>query len=404
MRRTAAILAIVGALGAGLAWLLLQGEEPPEVNFAKVRRDRLVSRLVTNGRIVAGNDTPVASPRDGILTSVGVREGQPVQAGAVIAQLDAEGYVTELAAARAREAEAQTELATLEAGGSSSARAELDAAIARVAREISDSRGRVPAIERLVEKNAAPRVELEQLRQRIAALESEQKSLGARRAAIADPANRRAAEARLTEAQAAIAGIERRRALGAIRTPVGGTVYELAIRTPGHVRAGDVIARIGQTGKLRAIVYVDEPELGRVRAGMPVKITWDAVPKREWAGKVARMPSRIVALNARQVGEVECVVSGSGEGLLPGANINAELITEVVEGATLVPTGAVRRQGTQTGVFVLAGDGVEWRAVTTGASSITDTQIISGASDGESVALGAYESLASGDRVTPRHP
>ncbi|MEZ5351082.1 MAG: hypothetical protein R2762_00465 [Bryobacteraceae bacterium] len=162
---------------------------------------------------------------------------------------------------------------------------------------------------------------------------------------------------------------------------------------------------MGRTGAVRAILFVDEPELGRVSNGMAVKITWDGLPKQEWSGVVTRMPTRVAALNSRQVGEVECVVDSAEGQLLPGANINAELVTQVAEAALVAPTGAIQRRGSVTGVWVLTGDNrVKWRPVVTGASSVTETQIISGVSDSESVALGAYESLAEGDRVTPRHP
>ena len=37
--------------------------------------------------------------------------------------------------------------------------------------------------------------------------------------------------------------------------------------------------------------FVDEPEVGRLRMGQAVKITWDALPGRVWNGQVTALPA-----------------------------------------------------------------------------------------------------------------
>ena len=69
-----------------------------------------------------------------------------------------------------------------------------------------------------------------------------------------------------------------------IRAPIGGMVYDLAARPGVYLNIGDLVANVGQTGRLRVRVYVDEPELGRVQQGQPVTITWDALPGRDVGG------------------------------------------------------------------------------------------------------------------------
>ncbi len=406
MSKGVSIVLTAGLILAGaFGWLLLRPGPAPEVNFTRARREKLVSRLVTNGRIDPVDDLAIQAPRDGLVRRILVKQGQTLATGAIVAELEPPpGFQAELASAEARRVEAQGELRTLETGGTRSALAEIDAARARAEQELTGTQNRAASVERLVDKNAAPRVELEQLKARISELELELRNLAARRTAIVPASGRESAAARVMEAETEIARLRNEVSRSLIRTPGSGLVYELARKNPGPVRTGEVIARIGKTDLVRAIVFVDEPELGRVSTGMSVTITWDGMPKREWAGEVSRMPSRIVALNSRQVGEVECLVENSDGRLLPGANINAELITQVVEGALVLPTGAIRHNGPQAGVWVLTEGKVAWRSVTLGASSVSDTQIISGVSDGESVALGAYESLAEGDSVTPRYP
>ena len=78
------------------------------------------------------------------------------------------------------------------------------------------------------------------------------------------------------------------------------------------------------------------------------------------------------------MGEVGCVIENPDRDLLPNANINADIQAAVVSGALVLPKEAFRREGSETGVFLLQGDRVAWRKVNLGASSYTKSQVLSG--------------------------
>jgi multidrug efflux pump subunit AcrA (membrane-fusion protein) len=128
---------------------------------------------------------------------------------------------------------------------------------------------------------------------------------------------------------------------------------------------------------------------------MPVAITWDALPGRVWKGEVESMPTQIVALGTRQVGEVIVTIENQGLELLPGTNVNAEIQSQVVENALTVPKEAIRRDG----VFVLRDGRVRWTPVRLGPSSLTRTAVLSGVSEGDMVALNTEAPLEDGERV-----
>jgi multidrug efflux pump subunit AcrA (membrane-fusion protein) len=99
------------------------------------------------------------------------------------------------------------------------------------------------------------------------------------------------------------------------------------------------------------------------------------------------------------VGEVICTIENPGMELPPGANVNAEIQTQVVENAITIPKEAVRRNAAnQVGVFVLSGDTVQWRSVRLGASSVTRTAV-EGLAEGDAVALSTEQPLQNGERV-----
>jgi HlyD family secretion protein len=152
--------------------------------------------------------------------------------------------------------------------------------------------------------------------------------------------------------------------------------------------------------QFRVKVFVDEPELGRVEVGQPVTITWDALPGRQWQGRVERKPTAIQALGSRQVGEVICSIANQGRALIPGTNVNAEIRTAVVEGALVIPKEALRHDQQGDYVYVLKGDVIERRAVKKGIASITQVQVAEGLNEGDAVALPSDVPLKPGDRVT----
>jgi multidrug efflux pump subunit AcrA (membrane-fusion protein) len=85
--------------------------------------------------------------------------------------------------------------------------------------------------------------------------------------------------------------------------------------------------------------------------------------------------------------------------LVPGTNVNAFILTQVVNNALTIPKAAVRRDG-GIGVFVLqSGNTVKWQAVTTGASDALRVEVVKGLADGDAVAAPTDQLLKTGQKV-----
>ncbi len=391
------LLVLLGVV-AVVAWAWWRNTRPPLVAFAKVARERLVSTLVTNGKAEPYRWAPVRAVRAGLIETVAVERGQRLAAGATIATLDTRDVRAEVSEAEAAVAQARAELDRLARGGPTSARTEVENALAQARADLANAQRDLATLRRLEQHQAATRQQVTDARRQVDRLQAEIAALESKRAALVDPQDRTAAEARLKEAQARLEQARGRLESSRLTAPIAGVVYDLAARPGAFVNAGDLVAAVGQLDRLRVRVYVDEPELGRVREGMPVVITWDALPGRSWKGDVETTPTQVVALGTRQVGEVICTIENPGLELLPGTNVNAEIQTQVAESALTIPKEAVRRNaGNELGVLVLRGGRVEWRRVQLGASSVTRTAVTSGLSEGEMVALSA--DVHSGDRV-----
>ncbi len=382
-------------------WLLRQRSDEPRVTFTKAVRQTLSSTLSTNGKVEPLDYVDVRAEVSGLVARLFVHQGDSVRAGQPLALISQPGSSEELQAAEARAAQANAELTTLRSGGRGSDVAEIEGSVNRLRAQRDAAQRNLESLQRLVAQNAATRFELDQARQSASDLDVQIQALAHRQTALVGRGDLASAQARLREAEANVQLARTHIGQNTIHTPIGGIVYDLPARQGAYLNPGDPVGSVGRLDPVRVRVYVDEPELGRVAPGEAVRITWDALPGKEWSGVVERRPTEVVALGSRQVGEVLCTVANPNHELVPGTNINAFILTQVVQNALTIPKASVRRDN-GVGVFVLRQDNiVKWQPVKTGVSDALRVEITAGIKDGESVAQPTDQPLKDGTRVNP---
>jgi len=393
------LLLLLLVVAAVIGWGVFRKTAPPQVNFTRVKRTTLVSTLPTNGKAEPFEWQAVHAETTGLVSQVAVREGERVAKGAVLATIVDPSLQADVAAGEAKMTEAGANLAALEAGGKATELAGIENSLARARFDLEQHRKDLDTLRRLAQKQAATPQDVEAAQDKVRQSEIEIDGLENRRKSLVDRTDVAAARARLRDVEVALNLARQRASQSTLLAPMAGEIYGLAVRPGAYVNVGDPAANVGRLDRLRVRVYVDEPELGRVAEGQPVTITWDALPGKQWHGTVERKPISIQALGTRQVGEVICSIENPGRELIPGANVNAEIRTAVVEGALVVPKETLRHDAQGDYVFALDGDTVARRTVKKGASSVTEIQVVDGLAEGDAVALPSDVPLKPGDRV-----
>ena len=395
-------LLLVPVIALGVWWGIATRNSAPEIRFVKARRETLISNLPTNGKVEPVEWASVRVDAPGLVTTVNVQLGQAVRKGALLARLSEPGLADQVAAAQARTAQVQSDLDVLSKGGKSSELTEIENSLTRLRFDRDQQARETGSLKRLYDKQAATMFELQSSQARLRQMEIDIDNLAKRRAAVVSKPDLASAQARLREAQSTARATQAKVSQGLIRSPLAGIIYSLPARVGMYLSAGDMVANVGQLDRLRVRVYVDEPELGRVRVGQPVKITWDAQPDRNWKGTVERLATEITTLGTRQVGEVQCTINNPDHQLVPGTNINAFIETTSITHALTVPKEAIRRDGNNADVYVLeGGNTVRLKRIGTGASSVTRTQVTTGLTEEEPIALATDKVLKDGDKVKP---
>jgi RND family efflux transporter MFP subunit len=181
-----------------------------------------------------------------------------------------------------------------------------------------------------------------------------------------------------------------------IRAPFDGRVAEIPVAVGEYIAPGAKIAVLYDDRTLEVETHVGERDLALVRAGQMVTVTSPAAPSAAMAGTVrliipaADPASRVATLRIRLVDPPPTV--------LPGTSATAQIVVERRENVLVVPTQALRHDGSDAVVVVKDGR-ADVRQVRVGLRHHPLSQIIDGVSLGEVVVTLGPESLSDGQAV-----
>lgn len=366
-----------------------------------VRRD-LSSWTTGNGKIEPIDPRVIQSQLQTRIERVDVTEGQTVKAGDTLFVLDATDARSELARMREQLLAAQEERKTALQGGSRDEIAQIDNDLLKTNSDIARLTNERDTLQHLYEKQAATRQEIDQNRFALDKDLDDKRLLEEKKKNLADRSKAQGQEAalKIDEAQESIQSLQQKIDSARVAAPVSGTIYTLNAKAGTFVHTGDTLAEMADLRRVRARAFIDEPELGSLKEGQSVEITWDALPARVWGGAVEQLPKTIVTRGSRNVGEVLCSVSNDEALLVPNTNINVRIRTAKRENVLTLPRGAIRTDGNKRFVFTIADGHLQKREVMVGISDPTIYEILSGITEKDAVALQSDADLREGEPVT----
>ena len=384
-----------------LWWALGTRDAVPQIHFAEVRRSEVQSTVSTNGKVEPAEWAAARAEVTGVVRTVSVQQGDTVSEGQALVSLEASSANADVAAAQARTQAAKGEDATLAQGGRAATIAQLDDQIKAAQVTVGIAQRRYESFQRLLPQQAATKMQVDDARDALAQAQAQLTQLQDQRKALVTQTDRVVAKARLQDAETALSVAQRRLGWTVVRSPLAGTLYQFDMRVGAYLQPGELVGLIGRLDQVKVVVYVDEPDLGRVRRALPVTITWEARAGQTWQGRVEKLPTQIVALGTRNVGEVTTIVDNPDHDLLPGVTVYATIVAAQVRDALTIPKGALRTVAGQTGVYKLAARTVVWTPVKVGISDVNSLQILSGLNERDRVALPSESEIHDAAKVKP---
>jgi HlyD family secretion protein len=381
----AGVIVIVVVLAA---FISMGGKQVP-VRVEMAVRATITSTISTNGKIEPMDNFEAHAPAPTTVRQVLVHEGDRVKAGQLLVQLDAASARADAAKAEAQLKAAQADVHAVQAGGTHEEVLTTQAQLVKAQAEVDAGQRNLQALQRLQQKGAASAGEVEAAQNRLRAAQADLKLLQQKQTNRFSGAEVQKVQAQAEEARAAYAAAMDLLTHSEIRAPRAGTVYSLPVRAGQYVNAGDLIVQVANLSTVEVRAFVDEPDIGRLHQGQAVQVTWDAMPGRVWQGELKTVPSTVVTVGSRNVGQVTVDVDNSDLSLLPNVNVSVNIITAKDENALTVPREAVHQEDGHRFVYQVVNGQLQRRDVTTSIANLTRIEVTHGLPDNVEVALGA---------------
>jgi len=382
---------------AGLAWWAFR-PQPVSVETRRIALADFEQTIDEEGKTRVRDRYLVAAPAAGLLERIALKAGDPVDAGAVVAvlrpTLPALRDARTIAELRERVAVAQAHKLAADAQ-TGEARAALD--LARLESERADSLAARGFLSKALQDDA--RLKLQRQSQALKAAEFE------RQAAEHELAVARATLAQSDQAAKGAARVARIE----VRSPVAGRVLRVVQESEAAVTLGASLLEVGDPASLEAVVEVLSQDALRIAPGMPARLTTSpAVPTLR--ASVRRVePSGRTKISTLGVEEqrVNVIVDLDAAGQVPAAlgdgyRVDASIVVLARAGVTVVPVGALFRDGEHWAVFVVDGRSARKRQVELGARNQHAAWVVAGLQSGETVIVYPPDTVSDGVEVRPR--
>jgi HlyD family secretion protein len=365
--------------------------ETVEVHTAKASLQNLTSTISTNGVVEPIEDYQAHAPAPGVIAKVYVGIGSHVERGSPLLKMDDSDARSRLASAQATLDGAVATLKNMQSGGTHDEQATATADLTAAQMQRQQAAMTLATTEALQAKGSASANEVAAAKQRLSDLDTRISLLQMRshdRYGTNDLSVQKAqveqARAALMAAQSAYTGVD-------IRAPFAGTVYSVAVSDYDFVPGGDALLDLADLTRMHVRAYFDEPDIGKLAAGQPVTIVWDAKPHLTWHGHIEMAPTTIETSGTRHVGECLITIDDAKGDLLPNTNVTIKVIVSQLVNVLSIPREALHTQGLNDFVYRVVDGHLKQTPIQVGANGVTVTrvQIASGLNDGDVVAISA---------------
>jgi len=403
------ILAVIILLAVGFATAQgLKPHPPPpvEVTMSTVKRQDLTRTVTAAGHLQARETVKVSSNVTGDLLSLSVKEGDHVNAGQVLGQIDKR--LEESAVAQFRGAVASAVAQVLQ----------IQASLVQDQRDLD-------RMKKLVAEKVASTSDLEKAE---TLLKLDEGRLAGQKQTVAQNQG---------QLDTALYNLSR----ATLTAPIDGTILELDHKVGERIRGSDfsedVVLLMGGLADMEVKAEVGEHEVVGIHEGDDATVEIDAIPEKQFKGKVVAVGKNAQIKNPGTDAEVTTFFVRVGletppDAAPPGMSAAVSIATATHKNVLTVPIQAVTSRETKKGedkgppppkgetevaraapsaeaaagaptgkpkpskvLFVVAKDNtVKQRIVHTGIASRTDVEILDGVEEGDTIVDGPYRTLA----------
>lgn len=371
-------MVLLGALLISVfAWVILTKGPlaPVNVTTERIQTETLSPEVFGVGIVEARHSYAISPVMTGRISTLLVDQGDQVQAGQVVAELDPIDLVEKLTSSRLVGERAANSVKVAEAllvqsqsqgktmAASYKRYSELQAQ-GFVSRELLDAK--------LNEKTAA-----------FAAIDAATASLAA-------------AKRDQSRAQSDAAGVVRLREQTRLTSPVSGIITAKLVEQGAIIVPGQTVLQVIKPDDLWVKTRIDQKQAGMIRADQKTTIVLRSRPQTSVSGVVERIDLISDAVTEERIVNVSAPELNASLGEYAEVTIKLP----VQENARSIPTAAVKRINQQDGVWVLQDGQPKFKPVKIGISTLSGrTQILDGIADSDEVIVYSQQAMKEGMKL-----
>lgn len=362
------------------------------LRYAVVTRGDLMRDISVQGRVVASLHPTLFSPGQGIV-SLQTKAGAQVQKGAVLATIDSKELQSAYEQARAQllsmraESERQKILARQAA---LRARQQVDL----LALRLQAARRGLERNERTFKEGLSNKADFESAQDavRIAEMELVQATRELDLSRETNSFEIQTREQQVISQESVAADLAKRVDELTIRAPFDGMVASVQVQDRDAVAPNQAVVTVVNLSSLEMEVALPEEYAGETAIGTPATISFNG---RDYQGRVTAVSPEVVA---NQVAATVTFVGGQPPGLKQSQRLTTRLVFESKKNVLKVARGSfVESTGGRT-AWVVDGDMATARAITLGATSASEVEVLKGLEAGDRIIVS--DTTAFGDVKT----
>ena len=368
----------------------LAGSAPLDASqIGTVETGDIARSVVATGKVWPITQVEVKSKASGIVTQLDTDINQPVRKGQVLAQLDQQEILDQVAAAKAQ-------LTAADSNARSAAAAVAYDKVAAQAPDLPDYERAYQRAAQMQKDGVVSQQSLDQAEQQYrAAANTRDRAL----AQIAvDKAREKQALAQVEQAQASLKQLEEQLSYTTVTSPIDGVVLSRDVQVGDAVSSilvlgstATLVMTLGDTHQVYVKGKVDESDIAKVYMGQAARIKVQSFPGRSFSGTVTKIAPLGVEKDNVTTFEVQVSIDNPGGELKANMTANAEIVLEEHKHVLTVPEQAViYDKDRNASVWVPDAHGKDGHRVVpvkVGLSNGSRIEVLSGLNGGDKVVL-----------------
>ena len=368
MKKAFILFIIISALVGLVSWKKYQGNhQSVPVSTEPVMQKVLSDTILASGNLIFNSQIQIRSQVTGIVTQVLVEEGDLVQQGQILMQLDQTAFAADVA-----NAQATVNAQNIAIEQATEYQRDIERRLQRKNVLFKQQLVGQETIDSLVSQNVIAGIKV------------------------------KAATARLNQKKASLALAQDRLTKTTFVAAIDGLISAVDVKPGETVIAGttniigSALMTLADPATILAELRIDEADINNVKKGQVVEVFAAATPKKSILGEIinigtsARTNTNGQGLHFR----VKALLS-TEKRLYPGMSCRAEIITAQAEPSLSVPIGAIQASNSENYVWLVKNNRAIKQVVHLGMSTDTDQAITSGLQLNDTVITGPNRTIRS---------